>query len=140
MPDIRGGNAYVLGKSAVAVNAHADGVFAEMAPASEAIAAMAADQMPFAGDQIACLKMFDVAAHRRDCAHKLMADNHRWTNRLLRPGIPLIDVYIRPADGCSKDFDQNIIDARLRNGDFLQNQTRRGGLFDNSAHFIGSSV
>src|SRR2546428_13775755 len=140
MPDIRGGNAYVLGKSAVAVNAHADGVFAEMAPASQAIAAMAADQMPFAGDEIAGLEVFDVAAHRRYGAHKFMADDHRWTNRLLRPGIPLIDVYIRAADGCFKDFDQNIIDARLRNGDFLQHQTRGGGLFDNSAHFIDLTV
>src|SRR5215831_12131982 len=90
---------------------HADTlrVWTKMAPAREAIATMSAGDVAFAHDQVALCKPFHMIAYIIDNAYKLMPDCHRHRNRLLRPGVPVVDVQVRAADGRFQHADQHII-------------------------------
>ena len=59
---------------------------------------------------------------RDDLAHKLVTHHHRHGNRLLGPGVPVVDVHVGAADAGAADLDQHVVDADLRFGDVLQPQ------------------
>ena len=75
-----------------------DGVRAEVPPAGHAVAAAAADDVPLAADEVARLEVGDVRADLDDLADELVADDERHRDRLLRPGVPLVDVEVGAAD------------------------------------------
>ena len=64
----------ILRKRALAIHADALRVRAKMAPAGETIAAMSADDVTFAGDEIAWRKTFHAIADPLDDADEFVAD------------------------------------------------------------------
>ena len=82
-----------------------------MPPSGEAIPAMAAGDVTFGYNQIALGKPSDVIADRSTTPDKFMTDYHRHRNRFLCPGVPIVDVHVRAADGCFQDADEHIIAA-----------------------------
>ena len=79
-------------ESAGTIDADALGMGAEMATAGQTVAAPSADDMTFAADEFACMKISDVGPGRDDLSHELMADRHGHRNGGLRPVVPLIDM------------------------------------------------
>jgi hypothetical protein len=89
---------------------------AQMPPASKAIAATAAHDVPLSANLVAYVKVADVRAGFDDLTGKLVTDDKRNRNGLLRPGVPLVDMKIRSADSGCKDSNLDIVDAHLRLG------------------------
>src|SRR5438067_11032219 len=108
-----------------------------MTATGETIPAMTASDVAFADDEIAFGKPFDVIAHALDHPDELVPDGHGDRDCLLGPGIPVIYMYIRPADGGLQDADQDIIALDLGHWDFLQPKSRLGfGLYHRLHHFL----
>ena len=123
-----------LGPCAVAIYANALGVRTKMTPAGEAIAAMAAGNVTFADDEIAFGKTFDVIADAIDYADKFVADGHRHWDRFLGPGVPVIYMYVRPADGRLEDADEDVVARNFRKGNLLEPQSGLGFRFHDGLH------
>ena len=85
-----------------------------MCTASTAVTAVAAGNMPFAGNAIANLKAAYFLADTHDFPHVLMPYYHRHRDSFLRPFIPVINVYVGTANGGLADFDQQIVMADFR--------------------------
>ena len=106
-----------------------------MASAGQAVAAAAANQVPFTGNQIAGLEIMHIAADLGHPAHKFMTYGHRHGNGFLGPLIPVVNVHIRAADRGFVNLYEYIADADLRNGHFFQPEPRlRLGLYQ-GIHF-----
>src|SRR5260370_11490526 len=105
-----------------------------MAPAGETIAAMSASDVAFADDEIAGREAFHVIANKIDSPDKFVADGHRHRDRFLRPGVPVIDVYVCPADGSFDDPNQHVIATDFGNGNFFQPKTGLGSAFHDGLH------
>ncbi len=130
MPDVGDRDHQVFGKSAGAVDADAAGGVAQMPSARQTVPAAAADQMPFAADQFAEFHVVDVAADGGDMADEFVPDHHRGFDGLLRPFIPVVDVYVGAADGGFGDFDQDVVDAVFGHRHIGQGQPLlRGGFY-----------
>ena len=97
-----------------------------MTPASETIPAMPASDVTFADHEIAFGKTFYVIAHAIDHAHEFMADGDGDGDRLLGLGIPVIYMYVGPADGGLEHADQDVIAVDFRHGHILQPESRFG--------------
>ena len=95
---------------------------------------MAADDVSFTGNEIARREALDSFADALDHADKFMPDDHWHRNRLLRPGIPVVDVDVGAADRGLFDPDEHVIVAHLRHRHFLQPETRFGFLLDQRLH------
>ena len=120
---VAGRDAHVLSKSAVPVHAHALGVLAPLDVAGVAVAAVAAGDMALAADPAAHLQTLDASAQLGNLAHILMADDHGGPDVLHRPGVPVVDMYVRAADGGLVDFDEHLSGAGFGNGNLPQFQT-----------------
>jgi hypothetical protein len=103
-------------------------------PPGEAIPAMPARNVTLADDEIAAREPFHVITDTIDNSNKFVADGHRYWNRFLRPGVPVINVHIGPADGGLKDADEHVIAADFRNRNFLNPQARLGSAFYHGLH------
>ena len=90
--------------------------------------------MPLAADEVADLKVAHIGADRRHLPGELMSDDHRHRDRLLRPGIPPVDVQVGAADPRLADADQNLVDPELGFGHVLEPQTLGGFGLDQRAH------
>jgi hypothetical protein len=69
-----------------------------MTPAGKTITAMSTRDVTFADNEIAGRKSFHVIAGKIDNTDKFMTDRHRHRDRLLRPLIPVVYMYVRAAD------------------------------------------
>jgi len=116
IPDVRHRHADELGERPVAVDPDPSGGVAQVSPAGQAVAAAPAHHMSLGADQITHVEIVHVAADLDDPADELVADHHRDLDRLLGPGVPVVDVHVRAADRGLHDFDQHVvdIDSRLR--------------------------
>ena len=120
MPTIRLGDGHELGPGAIAIYADALGVWTKMTPTGEAITTMAAGNVTFADDEIAFGKTFHLVAHAIDHSDKLVPDRHRHGDRFLRPGVPVIYMYVGPADGGFEDPNEDVVAGNFWNGDFFE--------------------
>ena len=93
--------------------------------------------MPFTGDSGTHLIPNSVGASCDNLAAKLMPDDHRDGDRLLRPRIPLIDMHIGATDCGLADLDQNVIDIRFWNRDLLHPDAWLRLQLDESSHVAG---
>ena len=108
-----------------------------MTPAGETIAAMSASDVTFADDEIACGKTFHVVTNAIDHSNKLVADSHRHGDGFLGPGVPVIYMYVRPADGRFEDADEDVVARNFRNGNLLEPQSGLGfRLYDGLHRFL----
>ena len=105
-----------------------------MSPAGQAVAAAAADDVPFAADEVADLEVAHVGADGGHLSDELVTDDHRHGDRLLRPGIPAVDVEIGAADPGLAHADQDVVDAGLRLRHVLEPEPLGGLRFDQRAH------
>jgi hypothetical protein len=94
-----------------------------MAAASETVAAAAADHVALRTDNFASVEIAHVRAHLHDLTHEFMADDHWHRDRLLRPGIPFVNVQVRAADAGFVNLDQDVIDADFGFRNILQPQS-----------------
>ena len=60
--------------------------------------------------------------------------DHRHRDRLLRPGVPRVDVEVGAADAGLAHADQDVVDPDLRLGDVLEPEARLGPRFDERLH------
>ncbi len=120
----------VFGERAGPVHADADGVAAQVAASGAAVAAVAAGDVTLARDAIARLEARDFAADLHDLAAVFVPDRHRHRDGLLRPGVPVIDVHVRAADGAALDADQDVVRAGDGFGDLLQVDAGSRASFD----------
>ncbi len=65
---------------------------------------------------------------------ELVAGDHRHGDRLLRPGVPVVDVHVRAADGVLEHADEHVVHADLGAGDFFEPQAGLGAAFDEGLH------
>src|ERR1035438_5046176 len=84
---------------------------AQMAAARQAIAAAAADHVPFATDDIAGIEIRHVGADLGDLAHEFVPDHQAHRDGLARPIVPLIDVHVGAANARAMHADQDVVDA-----------------------------
>jgi hypothetical protein len=110
------------------------GVGAEVAAAGQAVAAVAADDVSLAADEIADGIPADVGAHAGDASDELVSDLHRHGNRPLRPCVPLVDVDVGAADGSALNLDENVVGSDLGFRDVHQPQPGRRLFFYECFH------
>ena len=131
-------DADIFRKRAVAVHADADGVLAPLDVAAVAVAAAVTCDVALAGNALADVQSGDARAKLGDLADVFMADGHGRLDVLLRPWIPVINMYVRTADGGFVDLNEHLPDANLRYGHLHQRQTRSFFRFDQSIHHLGN--
>src|SRR5262249_19112078 len=105
-----------------------------MTAAGQTISAMPAGDVAFPDDEIAFGKTFHVIADAIDYANKLVPDGHRDGDGLLGPGIPVIYMYVGPADGGLKDADKDVIGANFGHRHFLEPKSGLGFSLHDSLH------
>jgi hypothetical protein len=105
-----------------------------MPPTGETIAAMTANNVTFARHEIARRKTFHPSADALDHADKFMPDDHRHRDRLLRPGVPVVNVDIGPADRSFPDPDEHVVVAHFRHRHFLEPKPGFRLAFDQRLH------
>ena len=105
-----------------------------MTPSGETIATMSAGDVTFADNEIAGRETFHVFAHKIDNPHKFVTDGHRDGDRFLRPGVPIIDVDVSPADGCLHDANEHIVTVNFGNGNFFEPKPWLGPAFHDRLH------
>ncbi len=130
LPDVGHGQDDELGECAVAIDADAHSMGAEVAAAGEAVAAAAADDVAFARDDGAEGEVFDVRADGDDFADELVADGQARLDDGAGPCVPLIYMEVGPADASVEDTDFYVVDAHFGLGNVFEPQTRvlRGSL------------
>src|SRR5690606_4896508 len=104
---------------AVAVDADADGVRAQVRAPAAAVAAVAADDVALGGDALSDLVTAHARAQFGDAADELVADDQTRLDRALAPLVPQVDVQVGPADRGLLDLDQHLVGARRGNRDIF---------------------
>jgi hypothetical protein len=119
-PDIRHRQRDEFRKTSWAIHAHSGRVRAKVPLSGHAVAATAANDVSFTGDEFTWEKVIDVGPDFDNLADKLVPDHHRDTYRLARPVIPIEDVDIRTANAGAEHPYQNIVDSDRGLGNFPQ--------------------
>jgi len=105
-----------------------------MPTSGEAIAAVSTDNVAFASDEVALGEALHTCADALDDADILVADDHRYWDRFLRPGVPIVDMDVSPADRRLLDSDEHIIVTDCGHRHFFQPEAWLGLLFHERAH------
>src|ERR1035438_6332928 len=100
----------VLRKRAGPIDADAMRVLAQMPTPRQAISATPTYDVSFPADHLADVKVLDVGPDLDNGPDKLMPDDERHRNRLLRPGIPLVNMQVGPANAGAQHLDEHVID------------------------------
>src|ERR1700691_4622646 len=119
-PNVGHGQRNEFSKGSRSIHAHAQRMRTQVPPSCQAIAAAATDHMPLATHDIAWIEVVDVRAHFDDLADKFVPDGHRHRNRLLRPGVPLVDMNVGAADAGISNANQNVVDTDGRLSNLFQ--------------------
>ena len=109
-------------------------------PARDAVAAPPADQVALAAHEVTHLEVVDIDAELHDLPDELVTDDQRHRDVRLRPGVPRIDVEVRPANAGSQDLDQDFAPANCGYRHVRVAQARFGLRFDESLHRDHSSL
>jgi hypothetical protein len=136
MPEIAHRHGNIFSERALTIHAHADGMSAQLATTSQAIAASTTDQMAFTTDQITDFEIIDVATEFNHMANEFVADHQRHRNGALGPGIPIINMQIRAADAGAINADEYVVYANFWHRHVDQSQSRCGGRFSDGFHAV----
>ena len=123
-----------LGERSGAIHADASRIWTKVAPAGEAIPAMSTGDVSFPDHEIARRESSDVAANRIDDSHKFVADGHRDWNSFLGPGVPIVNVNVRPADRGFDNTNEHVIAGDFWNRNFFEPQPGLGFAFHDGVH------
>ena len=109
-----------------------------MAVTCPAVAAVAADDVALAADPLAngVMMLIDPGPQSNHFPHVFMADHHGRMDMLLAPGIPIVDVYVRTADGGFADLNQHFADPGGRDRNLGQPKAGTGFGFDQCVHHL----
>ena len=105
-----------------------------MTASGETIAAMPASDVAFAGDEIALGKTFHVIADKIDNPDELVPDGHRHRDRFLRPRVPVIYMYVRPADRGFQNADEHVVAFDFRNRNLFEPKSGLGFALHDRLH------
>ncbi len=105
-----------------------------MTPARQAIAAAATDDVPFAADDFARVKIIYVRSYFNNLADEFVANGHGHGDGGARPFVPFINVEIGATDAGVSDADEDIVDADGRLGDVEEGETGGTERLDESFH------
>ena len=119
---------------AIPIYAYALSVWAKVTATGETIPAMPAGNVAFADDEVAFGETFHKVANAIDHANELVTDGHGDGDGLLRPGIPVIYMYVGPADGGLQDANENVVAFGVGYRHFLKPESRLGFRFDDGLH------
>src|SRR5690606_5197866 len=133
-PQVAGRHHHVVGKRAVATDADAHGVGAQVLLAGAAVAAVAADQVALGRHPLAGLVARHAWPDRRDPADELVADHQPRLDRALAPFVPQVDVQVGAADRGLFHPDQHLVRPRRGNRDFFHPHALGGLALDQRAH------
>ena len=100
----------------------------------QTVTTCSADNMPFPADNFAGMKVGDVRTNFDHFPDKFVANRHRNGNRPLSPGIPFVNVDVRPADPRLQNLDQDIVDTDRRFWNVLKPQANCRFSLDQSLH------
>ena len=134
VPNVGHRNGDVLGEGTVSTHTQADAVGAEVTAARAAMAAAAADDVALGAHQVADLEVGDVGADGRNLAHELVTDDQRRDDIPSGPGVPALDVEVRPADAGLVHTDEHVVDPDLGLRHVAQLQARIGGCLHERKH------
>ena len=135
---IEGGQAQIVRERALAVHADALRLRVEVEAPGAAGGGVQIDDVPFAGHPLPHSQgAVDGGADLDDLARELMPDDHRGGDRGLRPGVPVVDVHVRAADGGVAHTDQHVLRAGLRDLRLDAPDARLGVQLGKSAHGLG---
>jgi hypothetical protein len=135
LPDISHRERNVFGEAAVGIDSDAFRIGTSVTTSSHTIPAATANQMTFAADYVADLKIIDVSPDFNDFAHKFVPQNGRNFYRLLRPIVPVPNMNVRSADSRLFDANQNVVDSHCRFWNVFDPQTDLRFAFYNRFHF-----
>jgi len=136
-PNITRWNGNIISEGAVAINPDPHGVGAEVPATREAVAAVTANNMPFARDELAQRKPSHARTDIGHGADIFMTNDERRLDGPLRPRVPLINMNIRSTNRGFLNFDQHIIQARRGHGYFGHDEAGSGRGLNDGAHFGG---
>jgi hypothetical protein len=105
-----------------------------MAASGETIAAMSANNVTFARDEIAWGETSHAITDAIDNSNKFVPDHHRHGNRFLRPGVPIVYMYVCSADRRFQNADENIVAANFRNRNVFEPETGLRFALDDCLH------
>ena len=91
-----------------------------MPPASQAVATPPAHHVPLPADDLARMKVLDVRPHLNHPADEFVPHDQRHRHGLLRPGVPIVNMQVRPADPRAQNLDQHVVDPYRRHRHILQ--------------------
>ena len=138
-PDIRHGQGDQFREASRAIHSHSRGVRAKMTATCHAVSTAAADDVTFAGDKLARMKVVHVGSDGNDLADEFVPDGQRYFDGPSSPLVPIVDMHIGPADARSEDTNENVVDADSRLGDIAQPEAFFGAVFDESFHKVNCS-
>ena len=98
--------------------------------------AVAAGDMTLARDPLTQRQVFNGRAELRDLSDELVACDQRHGYDLLRPLVPVPDVYVGAADRGLFHLDQNVVGTDLRHGNPLHPQADLRFRFHQCPHFV----
>ena len=102
----------------------------QMPSSGHAVATAPTDDVSLAADDVARMEVAHVRPDVDDLADELVPDHERHGNRLLRPGVPRVDVEVGAADAGLPHPDQHVVDPDLGLRHILEPQARLGPRFD----------
>src|SRR6185437_4683309 len=116
LPDVAHWEHDVFRKCARAIDADTVCIGAKMSASCETVTAAAADNVAFAANQFAGMKVVHVGADLHDLADELVSDDQGHRNSGAGPLVPRVDVQVGAADSGGQDADFDVIntDVRLR--------------------------
>ncbi len=135
-PDVGGGYHQIFGEGPVPVYAHALGVFAVFLMALQAVAALAAGDMPLAGNQVPGPEALHTGTHLHYFPHILVPGGKADGYGVLCPFVPLVDVHVRAADGCLFNLDLHVVGTEFRDEYTLHPKSCFRFFLDESPHHV----
>src|ERR1017187_3424621 len=107
-----------------------------MTTSGETIAAMSASDVALAGNEIALGESFYAIADKVDNPDELVPDRHRHRDRFLRPRVPVIYMYVGPADRGLEHADEHVVIADFGNGNFFKPKPGVGLALHHRLHLL----
>ena len=104
--------------------------------AFQAVAAFAAGDVAFAGNNVANLEALYARTNLDDLADILVTGSLANSDGVLCPLVPLIDVNVGAADGGFVNFDLDVVGANFRDVYSLEGKSRSCLFFYKSPHFV----
>ena len=102
--------------------------------AGAAVAALAADNMPFAGDDFSNGEAADTGADFHNLTHIFMTHGHAQTDGFLCPLVPIPDMYICAANSGFMDLNFDIVRTYRRNWHLLHGESSLRLILDQCPH------